>query len=128
LGVQVRDRGEGGPVRGGGVRLARGGSERSVRCVQTIGEVAQELMRRGLEGARLLGQDPAGAGSGPRVLEGERLAKLVAVLGELEESVQILERRGPTRGPPPAQAPPGGPPLFPRPLPPAGTTSPPPPP
>jgi DNA gyrase subunit B len=63
---------------------------KNVRYVQTTAEMSGELMRRGLEGTRLalLTHQP------PQTFEGERLGQLVRVLSELEESLQILERRG----------------------------------
>src|SRR5262249_20381329 len=73
-------------------------ARKHVRFVQRADEMARELMERGLDGARLrLAELKAGPGGTPRVaavLEGERLAKLVQVLGETEEALQILERRG----------------------------------
>jgi DNA gyrase subunit B len=62
---------------------------KQVRFVQTADEMTRELMARGLDGTRL--SFPASGGAG---LEGERLAKLVQVLGEMEDALQILERRG----------------------------------
>jgi DNA gyrase subunit B len=63
---------------------------KNVRYVQTTAEMSGELMRRGLEGTRLslLTHQP------PQTFEGERLGQLVRVLSELEDSLQILERRG----------------------------------
>src|SRR5262249_600701 len=52
-----------------------------------VEEMSAELMDRGREGTRL---EVLGGAS----FEGDRLAKLVKVLSELEESLQILERRG----------------------------------
>jgi DNA gyrase subunit B len=66
--------------------------KKDVRFVQTMEAMSRELMSRGLDGTRLIVKGEAGAAD--RTLEGDRLEKLVAVLGELEESVQILERRG----------------------------------
>jgi DNA gyrase subunit B len=74
--------------------------KKAVRYVQSAEEMNGELMGRGLAGSRLdlLAAEPAPAGSpAPAVraaLEGEPLQKLVRVLGELEEALQILERRG----------------------------------
>jgi DNA gyrase subunit B len=63
---------------------------KNVRYVQTTAEMSGELMRRGLEGTRLslLTHQP------PQTFEDERLSQLVRVLSELEDSLQILERRG----------------------------------
>src|SRR5207244_3227612 len=66
-------------------------------------EMTQELMARGQEGTRLQLQELKAdavqgmAGVSPRpaaLVEGERLTQLVRVLNEVEESLQILERRG----------------------------------
>lgn len=72
--------------------------KKNVRYVQTMEEMDGELMRRGLEGAKLTWnpvdaktQAPAGAAV---VFEKERLAKLVELLGEIGKSLDILERRG----------------------------------
>jgi DNA gyrase subunit B len=59
-----------------------------VRYVQTQEEMNRDLLERGLKGARLRQLDP------PRVFEGESLRQLVEVLGQLEEAMRILERRG----------------------------------
>ncbi len=64
---------------------------KQVRYVQTLEEMNQELMNRGLAGTRLKVED---GGTPSATLEGDRLARLVQVLGELEESLVILERRG----------------------------------
>jgi len=53
-----------------------------------------------------------GAEAAPRTLEGERLAKLVAVLTELEDAVLVLERRGLTLPQLLAKATPAGLPLY----------------
>jgi DNA gyrase subunit B len=66
--------------------------KKQVRYVQTPEEMNRELMTRGLAGTRLRIEGPGGAA--PALLEGEKLARLVGVLGELEESLMILERRG----------------------------------
>jgi DNA gyrase subunit B len=65
---------------------------KQVRYVQTAEEMNRELMNRGLDGTRLEIRGENGAGS--TFIEGERLAKLVQVLDETEESLRILERRG----------------------------------
>ena len=70
---------------------------KQVRYVQTIEEMNRELMNRGRDGTRLevraAGAD-AGGQTAAAAFEGERLAGLMQVLGELEESLVILERRG----------------------------------
>jgi DNA gyrase subunit B len=71
--------------------------KKQIRYVQTIEEMTRELMARGLSGSRLE-LLPGEAGSqpvtGPTSFEGEALERLVRVLSDLEESLQILERRG----------------------------------
>jgi DNA gyrase subunit B len=66
--------------------------KKNIRYVQTVEEMSSELMTRGLQGTRL--QILAQGASAAVQWEGERLALLVRILGELEESLQILERRG----------------------------------
>jgi DNA gyrase subunit B len=76
--------------------------KKSIRYVQTAEAMGQELMQRGLAGAKLTvlsvdGADSrahAGTSGAATIFEGDRLAKLVQVLGELEDSLSILERRG----------------------------------
>src|SRR5438132_9249581 len=67
--------------------------KKNIRYVQTVEEMNGDLMKRGLGGTRLelLAQQQ---GQNTVSLDGERLGKLVGVLGELEDSLQILERRG----------------------------------
>jgi DNA gyrase subunit B len=71
--------------------------KKNIRYVQTLDEMNRELMDRGLDGTRLSVEaaktEPAGAASSVN-FEGEKLGKLLSVLGELEESLEILERRG----------------------------------
>jgi len=68
---------------------------KSVRYIQTIDEMNQELMSRGLNGTRLeIRAHDDGKEAGAAIIEGERLARLVPVLSELEDSLAILERRG----------------------------------
>ncbi|MCS6850390.1 MAG: DNA gyrase subunit B [Gemmataceae bacterium] len=67
---------------------------KTVRYVQTPEEMTRELMERGLEGSRLTVQPVPGEEAKDLVFEGERLARLVKVLSDLEESLLILERRG----------------------------------
>ena len=62
---------------------------KQVRFVQTAEEMTRELMERGQAGTRL-----SVAGEVPVVFEGDRLARLVRILGELEDALLILERRG----------------------------------
>jgi DNA gyrase subunit B len=76
--------------------------KKNIRYVQSVEEMSSELMTRGLQGTRLhvLASENAttsaakSPGEGGVHWEGERLARLVEILGELEGSLQILERRG----------------------------------
>jgi DNA gyrase subunit B len=67
---------------------------KQVRYIQTVEEMTVELMRRGLEGTKLQVPKTNGAGQASPLFEGEPLGKLVQVLGELEDALVILERRG----------------------------------
>ncbi len=69
---------------------------KQVRFVQTSPEMNTELMSRGLQGTKLTVQLIAGdkATGSSASFEGERLAKLVQVLDEMEGPLLILERRG----------------------------------
>jgi DNA gyrase subunit B len=64
--------------------------KKDIRYVNTQEEINRELMDRGLRGTRLHlpQQNP------PAALEGDRLAALVRLLGDLERHLQTLERRG----------------------------------
>ncbi len=77
-------------------------AKKNVRFVQTAEEMTRELTRRGLDGTRLqlaaLAPEPGVTPRAAATLTGERLEKLAHVLGELEEALQILERRGLTLG------------------------------
>jgi DNA gyrase subunit B len=65
------------------------------RYVQTIPEMQKELIERGLKDARLTVQRPeATPAVEPRAFKDEALVKVVQVVGELEELLQIVERRG----------------------------------
>jgi DNA gyrase subunit B len=69
--------------------------KKNVRYVQTMEEMARELMARGLDGTKLtVLPPPEQQGAAPAVFEGDRLRQLVQVLDELEGALQILERRG----------------------------------
>jgi DNA gyrase subunit B len=88
--------------------------KKQARYVQTLAEMSQELLQRGIDGTKLLLAPPeagkeggmptpgSGAGGEPRqasagmaqVFETDRLKALMLVLDELEESLVILERRG----------------------------------
>ncbi|HZU34275.1 MAG TPA: DNA gyrase subunit B [Gemmataceae bacterium] len=67
---------------------------KQVRYVQSAEEMSRELTERGLAGTKLTVLPPPETNAQPTVLEGERLRALVEVLSELEDSLQILERRG----------------------------------
>jgi DNA gyrase subunit B len=87
--------------------------KKQIRFVQTMDEMTQELLRRGLDGTYLTVHGTGGAGAAEeRVIDGERLATLVVVLSEVENSILILERRGLTLGQLLAKATPAGLPLF----------------
>ncbi len=83
--------------------------KKHVRFVQTMEEMAKELMLRGLDGTTLTVK---GEGDTDRTFTGERLASLVGVLSELEESLLILERRGLTLGLLMTKAAPAGLPIY----------------
>ncbi|MBM4070015.1 MAG: DNA gyrase subunit B [Planctomycetes bacterium] len=76
--------------------------KKQVRYIATLGEMARELMDRGLDGTRLSVHPPEALPQAaavtkkpdPVVFEGDRLRDLVAALDEMEEALQILERRG----------------------------------
>ncbi len=77
--------------------------KKQVRFVQTAEAMTQELMRRGLDGTRLRLQELTAdavlgmTGMHPRpaaVLEGEQLERLVGVLNDVAEPLEILVRRG----------------------------------
>jgi DNA gyrase subunit B len=82
--------------------------KKHVRFVQTMEEMSRELMNRGLEGTRLVVK----AEPEDKVFDGDRLARLVEILSDIEESILILERRGLTLGQLLARATPAGLPLF----------------
>jgi DNA gyrase subunit B len=67
--------------------------KKDVRYLNTQDEINRELQERGLRGTRLRIQVSASPES-VEILEGERLAALLKVLGDLEGPLQILERRG----------------------------------
>jgi DNA gyrase subunit B len=66
---------------------------KQVRYIKTPLEMNQELMGRGLAGTRLRIRTTDMTPT-ERMVEGERLTKLLGVVGELEEALVILERRG----------------------------------
>jgi DNA gyrase subunit B len=70
--------------------------KKQVRFVQTAAEMDTELMERGRTGTKLqiLPPPEAGVQATPTVIDGERLARLAQVLGEMTGAIQILERRG----------------------------------
>jgi DNA gyrase subunit B len=68
--------------------------KKNVRFVRTIEEMQTELMARGLHGTKLVLLPFDGERTAEVVLEGDRLAKLVQALGEVQDPLVILERRG----------------------------------
>src|SRR5262249_16059005 len=77
--------------------------KKDVRYVQTAEEMNRQLMERGVNGTKFtvvsggghLASSPLTTHHSPlTTFEGERLARLVQVLGDLEGALQILERRG----------------------------------
>jgi DNA gyrase subunit B len=73
-------------------------ARKNVRFVQRSEEMTRELMGRGLDGTRLqaaaLAAEPGVAPRAAAAFEGDRLARLVGLLSELEDKLLILERRG----------------------------------
>jgi DNA gyrase subunit B len=65
---------------------------KNIRYIQTAAEMTGELTQRGLAGTKLTLLAPEGSPNAQ--VEGERLARLLEVLSELENSLLILERRG----------------------------------
>jgi DNA gyrase subunit B len=76
--------------------------KKNVRYVSTIEEMSRELMDRGIDGTTLTVMPPEAApdqaqpaaAAPSMILQGERLRTLLTVLGELEEALEVLERRG----------------------------------
>jgi DNA gyrase subunit B len=85
--------------------------KKQVRYVQKAEEMEHELMSRGMHDTRLTVKATE-AGTAERVLDGDRLTRLVGILGEMEGYVQILERRGLTLGQLLANATPAGLPVY----------------
>src|SRR5262249_53885896 len=67
---------------------------KTVRFVKTAEEMTHELMDRGLSGTKLTVLPAPEVATSQLTFEGDRLARLVRVLGDLEEALVILERRG----------------------------------
>jgi DNA gyrase subunit B len=90
--------------------------KKQVRFVQTIEAMTRELMSRGLHGTKLIvkpGEPGAATAPGTdRVLEGDRLGRLVELLGAVEDALLILERRSLTLGQLIAKATPAGLPVY----------------
>jgi DNA gyrase subunit B len=91
--------------------------KKQVRFVATIDAMDRELMSRGMHGTKLIvkpGEPGASApGENDRILEGERLERLVVLLSALEEeALRILERRGLTLAQLLANATPAGLPVY----------------
>ena len=68
--------------------------KKQTRYVQTLEEMAVELLNRGIDGTKLTVAPPEGTTGEPTTFEGERLKSLMLVLDDLETSLIILERRG----------------------------------
>lgn len=68
--------------------------KKHARYVQTLEEMSGELLERGIEGTKFLVAPPEGKSAEPIPFEGERLKDIMKILGELESSLTILERRG----------------------------------
>ena len=66
--------------------------KKSTRYVQTLNEMARELIDRGLEGTKLVIQRPES--KTPIEFAGPQLNTIVTILEEMEDSLVILERRG----------------------------------
>jgi DNA gyrase subunit B len=64
------------------------------RYVQTLAEMNNELLDRGLDGTRLHITPPEGNTEPATALEGDRLKPLMVLLDDLENYLTILERRG----------------------------------
>ena len=59
--------------------------------MQTLDEMAHELLERGIDGAKLSIAPPEGSKEPPATFEGARLKALMAPLDELEKSLTILQ-------------------------------------
>ena len=68
--------------------------KKQIRYVQTIEKMNEELMSRGIDGARLDLLSPEDPTKASASFDGDRLKQLMQVLSEVENSLQILERRG----------------------------------
>ncbi|MFL5340720.1 MAG: DNA gyrase subunit B [Gemmataceae bacterium] len=69
--------------------------KKQIRYVQTIPEMQKELIERGQKDTKLMViRADAVPAVRPATFGGEQLTKVVQVLGELEELLQIVERRG----------------------------------
>ena len=68
--------------------------KKNVRYVQSLEEMARELLDRGIAGSKLMVDPSDNATGAPEVFEGERLKSLMMALDELEGALAILERRG----------------------------------
>jgi DNA gyrase subunit B len=68
--------------------------KKNVRFVRTAEEMNKELLARGLHGTKLLIHADEAHGRRAVGLEGDQLGALVQTLGELQDPLVILERRG----------------------------------
>jgi DNA gyrase subunit B len=68
--------------------------KKTIRYVQTLEEMARELLDRGIAGSKLTVAPLEGIQQPAQVFDGERLKALMMVLDEVEGALAILERRG----------------------------------
>ncbi len=68
--------------------------KKHIRYVQTIAEMSNELMERGLDSTKLLVSSAEKPSDPPAEYTGERLKDLLKVLDDMEDALVILERRG----------------------------------
>lgn len=68
--------------------------KKDIRYVQTLDEMARELLERGIADSKLTVVPPDGTQATQQVFEGERLKSLMMILDEMESALAILERRG----------------------------------
>ena len=68
--------------------------KKNIRYVQTLDEMARELLDRGIAGSKLSVAFPEGSPQSLQVFDGDRLKALIMALDEVEGALAILERRG----------------------------------
>src|SRR6516162_1311310 len=64
--------------------------KKHARYVQTLAEMSQELLQRGIDGTKLLIAPPEGSKDAQAIFEGDRLKALMLVVDEFEEALTIL--------------------------------------